>query len=147
MDKRGYSSQLAYQLVWLSGHVPFAVAQQILEQLTQLHIGATTIWGQAQDHGERLRQYHLAQQQQTSVERTRWTQAQYDAFSKRSISIDGGMVNIRAEGWKEFKVGLVSDFEQHWDTDSPHVKLIDKIGGGLLMLFALSDNISDLSLK
>ena len=125
MDKRGYSSQLAYQLIWLSGYVPFTVAQTILEQMAQLRISASTIWEQVQDHGKRLQQYQLVQQEQTSVERTRWNQDQYDPFSQRCISIDGGMVNIRGEGWKEFKVGLVSDFERRWQTDTPSIKLVN----------------------
>ena len=126
MDSRGYSPQFAYQLVWLSGHVPFAVASQIVEQLAQVVIGTTTFWEQTQAYGERLQQHQQSQEQQTSVERTRWNQIQYDPFLKRCVSIDGGNVHIRGEGWKEFKVGLVSDFERHWDIDKPSVNLINQ---------------------
>lgn len=125
VDSRGYSSQFAYQIVWLSGQVPFAVAHQIFAELAQVSIGATTVWEQTQVYGERLGQHQHKQEQQTGVERTRWDQAQYNAFDTRCISIDGGNIHIREEGWKEFKVGVVSDFERQWDRDKPHVKLLN----------------------
>ena len=125
VDARGYSSQFAYQVVWLSGHVPFAVVSQIFAQLTQRSIGSTTIWEQTQGHGERLVAHQEGQERQTRVERTRWNQQDYDPFSKRCLSIDGGMIHIRQEGWKEFKVGLVSDFESLWQQDKPSVRLLN----------------------
>jgi len=125
VDARGYSSQFAYQMVWLSGHVSFAVAHQIFEQLAQVSIGTSTIWEQTQEYGERLVEYEASQQRHTSVERTRWNQHQYDPFLKRCLSIDGGMIHIREEGWKEFKVGLVSDFERQWQNDKPSVRLLN----------------------
>lgn len=125
MDSRGYSSQFAYQVVWLSGHVPFAVVSQIFAELSQLSLGTTTIWEQTQVHGERLVTCQETQQRQTSVERTRWNQQKYDPFLKRCLSIDGGMIHIRKEGWKEFKVGLVSDFMHQWQQDKPSVRLIN----------------------
>ena len=124
VDARGYSSQFAYQVLWLSGHVPFAVASQLLEQLAQVALGTTTIWEQIQVHGERLVAYQATQQGQTGVERTRWDHHHYDPFLKRCLSMDGGMIYIREEGWKEFKVGLVCDFERQWHNDQPGVRLL-----------------------
>lgn len=112
-------------MVWLSGHVPFAVVSQIFEQLALMSIGTTTIWEQTQAHGERLLRHEESHQQHTGVERTRWDHHQYDPFLKRCMSIDGGMIHIREDGWKEFKVGLVSEFEPHWQTDKPSVRLLN----------------------
>lgn len=125
MDARGYSSQFAYQVVWLSGHVSFAVAHQIFGQLAQVSLGTTTIWEQTQAYGKRLVEYEEKQQEHTSMERTRWNSDHYDPFLKRCVSIDGGMLHIRQEGWKEFKVGLVSDFERQWQHDKPSVRLLN----------------------
>ena len=113
-------------MLWLSGQVSFAVASQIFEQLAQVSLGISTIWEQTQAHGERLLEYEESQQEHTSVERTCWNQHQYDAFLKRCISIDGGTIHIRGEGWKEFKVGLVSDFERQWQKDKPSVSLVNQ---------------------
>ena len=66
VDSRGYSSQFACQVVWLSGQVTFAVASQILEQLAQVSMGSTTIWEQTQVYGERLLQLETRQQQHSN---------------------------------------------------------------------------------
>lgn len=125
LDNRGYSPQLSYQFVWLSGLVSFAHAQQILEDIGQVHVATTTLWEQVQAHGERLQACVSKQQAQVSVERTRWNAQDYDRQKKRCISVDGGMVCIREEGWKELKVGLVSDFERDWQSDPASVTLVD----------------------
>ena len=44
---------------------------------------------------------------------------------RRCVSIDGGMVCLREEGWKEMKVGLVSDYKTDWDHEPVAVKLLD----------------------
>ena len=125
LDERGYSPNLAYQLVWLSGLVTFAHAQQILEDIGQLSVATTTLWEQVQVHGERLSQYMSQSQQQVSVERTRWHSQHYAPKMKRCVSMDGGMVCLHDEGWKEMKVGLVSDFETDWECDPANVKLVE----------------------
>jgi hypothetical protein len=103
---------LSYQVVRLSGLVPFAQVEQILAEVGQIQIGTTSIWEQMQVHGERLHQMVTDEQAHVSVERTRWLQQAYDPFLTRCISIDGGMVCILGEGWKELKVGLVSGLAQ-----------------------------------
>ena len=71
MDGSGYRSALSYQLVWLSGLVPFAQAQQIVEEGGQGPVRKTSIWEQTQAHGERLQRGLHREQQQVRVERTR----------------------------------------------------------------------------
>lgn len=125
LDERGYSPNLSYQLVWLSGLVTFAHAQQILEDIGQLGVATTTLWEQVHSHGARLHAHTLENQAHVSVERTRWHSQHYDPKMTRCVSIDGGMVCLREEGWKEMKVGLVSDFKTDWDSDPTSVKLMD----------------------
>ena len=125
LDERGYSPHLSYQLVWLSGLVTFAQAQQILEDIGQLKVATTTLWEQVQHHGARLHASVLQHQTRVSVERTRWHSQHYDPNMTRCVSMDGGMVCLRDEGWKEVKVGLVSDFETDWESDPARVKLVD----------------------
>lgn len=90
LDERGYSPNLSYQLVWLSGMVPFAHAQQILADIGQLEVATTTLWEQVQHHGARLHAHILDNQAHVSVERTRWHSQHYDPQMTRCISIDGG---------------------------------------------------------
>lgn len=127
LDDRGYSQALSYQVVWLSGLVSFGEVEQILAEVGQMAIGKTCIWEQTQVHGERLAQKMARQQQAVSVERTRWVHQQYDPFLTRCVSMDGGMVCILGEGWKELKVGLVSAVEADWQATKPTVRLKDMV--------------------
>jgi len=127
LDGRGYSQALSYQVVWLSGLVSFAEVEQILAEVGQMAIGKTCIWEQTQVHGERLAQKMRTQQQTVSVERTRWVHQKYDPFLTRCVSMDGGMVCILGEGWKELKVGLVSAVEADWQASKPTVRLKEMV--------------------
>jgi hypothetical protein len=132
LDARGYSSGLSYQVVWLSGLVPFAQVQHILVEVGQITVSKTTLWEQTQEHGDRLQQVVKAEQKQVSVERTRWLHQRYDPFLTRCVSMDGGMVCILGEGWKELKVGLVSGVEPDQTAHQPTVRLKDMAYGAVI---------------
>jgi hypothetical protein len=102
------SPDLARQVVWLSGLVAYDKASQVLERIGGYHVPTTTVWAQVEQHGERLVAHQAAQQQQVSLERTAWETQRYAHDLRKGISLDGGMVNVRDEGWKELKVGVVS---------------------------------------
>lgn len=125
LDGRGYSSELSYQVVWLSALVPFSEVHQILSEIGQIGIGATTLWEVNQVHSERLHQAQLSEHEHVSVERTRWNSQLYDPFSCRYVSMDGGMVCILKEGWKELKVGVVSEIEQDFTTSESPAHLVN----------------------
>jgi len=68
-----------------------------------------SLWNTTQRAGERLVTRVECQAAQVSLERTAWDNEQYAPATRKAVSMDGGMVNVRAEGWKELKVGLVAD--------------------------------------
>jgi hypothetical protein len=88
--------------------VTYAKVSQVLQRVGNYCLPTTTVWEQVQQQGERLVSEQTRQQSQVSVERTQWEQARYDSHLRKGVSLDGGMVNIRHEGWKELKVGVVS---------------------------------------
>src|SRR5258708_28453938 len=51
-----------------------------------------------------------------SLERTAWENHLYAPEARKTVSMEGGMVNVRGEGWKELKVGLVADIPAVSDT-------------------------------
>src|SRR5258708_40214196 len=86
----------------------YAKVNQVLQRVGNYCLPTPTVWEQVQQQGERLVAKQTRQQSQVSVERTHWEQARYDSQLRKGVSLDGGMVNIRDEGWKELKVGVVS---------------------------------------
>lgn len=95
-------------MVWLSGLVTDGQVSQVLERIGGYQVPTTTVWEQVQQAGERLVAKQTRQERQVSLDRTQWEQPRYDSQLRKGVSLDGGMVNIRSEGWKELKVGVVS---------------------------------------
>jgi hypothetical protein len=81
---------------------------QVLERIGHDQLPPSTLWEHVQQQGERLVAYQEHQQGQVSMERTAWESQRYAPEARKGVSLDGGMVNIRGEGWKEFKTGVVS---------------------------------------
>ena len=76
-------------------------------------MSASSIWRQRQKHGERLQTYDERQQEQVSVGRIQLPDARHDHDQRKGVSMDGGMVNIRGEGWRELKVGTGMRWNAH----------------------------------
>jgi hypothetical protein len=92
-------------MVWLSGMVTsYEAAAAVFERVTGRTIPGVSVWRQTQRHGERLKAYREQQQAQVQPERVVLPEAAHDHQQRKGISMDGGMVHLRGEGWKEFKV-------------------------------------------
>jgi hypothetical protein len=113
LQHNSLSPLLARDAVWLSSLLPYEQAQQVLARIGGYTLPTTTLW----DHTQRVGQNWLTTQQQrvVSVERTRWETDRYQAQGRKSVSMDGGMVHVRGEGWKELKVGVVGTFLPPWE--------------------------------
>jgi hypothetical protein len=96
-------------MVWLAAHMPFEAAAEAFRRLARRPVPTDAIWAVTQQHGERLK-HHVAQQQaQVGVERVVLPPAEADHARPLGVSLDGGKVNIRGQGWKEFKAGAIFD--------------------------------------
>lgn len=113
-----YSPALQREMVWLASLVPYEQAAAIGQRIGGYALAATSIWEQTQRHGERLQAVVEGQRQQVSVERTRWEHRRYDPHARKAVSMDGGMVHVRGEGWKELKVGMVGRLEPAAERDT-----------------------------
>lgn len=129
LDRSAYSRELARRMVWLSGLLPYAQCAAVFEQIGERLIPASSIWRQTQQHGERLYAYVQHQQEQVSVERVVLPAVQDDHDQRKAVSMDGGMVNIRGEGWRELKIGAVFDVETHLERN-PQTQQLDEMAHG-----------------
>jgi hypothetical protein len=109
LDASGYSRELSKQMVWLSGLLPYAQAEQVFTRIGHRHIPATSLWRHTQKHGTRLKKWVEQTQEQVDLTRIILADERQDHQQPKGISMDGGMVNIRGEGWKEFKAGTIFD--------------------------------------
>ena len=125
-----YSRGMAQQMVWLSGLLPYQRCVEVFERIGQCQVAVSSVWRLSQAYGERLLKTAQHQQAQVSPERVQLGAAASDHSQVKGVSLDGGMVNIRGEGWKEMKVGAVYDVVLHLErdertgeyTDFPHAQ-------------------------
>ena len=109
MGKTAFSPALTRQMVWLAGMLPYQQAAEVFKRIGKRQLCPTSIWEHVKRHGARLTDYVEHQQELVSVERTVLPAARDDHEQRKGVSMDGGMVHIRDEGWKEMKVGAVYD--------------------------------------
>jgi hypothetical protein len=118
------SGGMSQQVVWLSGLLPYQAVQAVLHHTRQPVLPVTSIWEEVQRQGERLVEQAGREREQVNVERTQWDHQRYNPLQAKSISMDGGMIYLRGEGWKELKAGVVADLEHHWHrADQPVFQL------------------------
>ncbi len=125
-----YSREVARQRVWLSGLLPYAQCEQVFERIGERFMPASRLWRQTQRHGAHLQTYVEQQREQVGVERVVLPAALQDPDQRKAVSMDGGRVNIRGEGWREWKVGTVFDVETRLERN-PHTQELDDLAHGV----------------
>jgi hypothetical protein len=117
---RNWSEGLAKEAVWLSGVVDsFEEAETIFRRIGQVSMSDSTIWRQVEKWGEGFRQLEQERQAQASAVPLRGEVivGQTHQAGQMGVAMDGAMVHILGEGWKELKVGCVFDIEQRLVVD------------------------------
>jgi hypothetical protein len=98
-------------MVWLGALLPYQQCEAVWERIAERILPASSIWRQVQIHGERLEKYVKEEGEQVCVERVVLPDLRHDHHEPKMVSMDGGFINIRGQGWREMKVGAVSDIE------------------------------------
>lgn len=124
LDNSGYSPGLVKIMVWLSGQLPYEEAAQVLARVGRQIVSASSLWRRTQAHGARL-QAHMENQQVPPLTGG-LDVGLIDHEQPQGVSMDGGMVNIRDEGWKEFKVGATFTVEPCQQLDPMTQELVDQ---------------------
>lgn len=130
LERSVFTKEVARQMVWLSGLLPYEQCEAVFAQIGELWLSASSIWRQTQKHGQRLLEYVETQREQVSVERIQFPDERHDHNQRKGVSIDGGMVNIRNEGWRELKVGTVFDVDVRLDRN-PQTGELDEMAHGV----------------
>lgn len=119
MREQHWSEAVAQQSVWLYGQVDDDLAEQILQKLGGIPISDTSIWRRAQKWGEpiRLAERLRAQAAVGLPQRGQIIRGQIPHERPMGVGMDGGMIHVREEGWKELKVGTVFDIVQETAPD------------------------------
>lgn len=130
LNQTAYSQQLAQKMVWLSGLLPYEQCAAVFMEIGERFIPASSIWRQTQQHGQRLQAYVEHQRDQVSVERVVLPDGRHDHDQRKGVSLDGGMMTIRGDGWREMKVGAVFGVETRLERN-PQTRQLDEMAQGI----------------
>ena len=127
MWDRHWSEPVAKHAVWLSGLVEFEEAESILEKIGQIVILDSSVWRRVETRGERGKAAEAVQRATATALPPRSEIVTGEACQPKEmgVAMDGAMVPIRAEGYKELKVGCVFDLEVRPTRDQQTGDLID----------------------
>lgn len=106
-----YSPRLARIVTWLGGQVSFEQTRKILEQIGGITVSKSSVWRRMQTWGARLLAEIVGEQARQLVAARTWSTPGQRLLAKgpMGIGIDGALIHLRGEGWKEFKLATVFD--------------------------------------
>ncbi len=136
------SEQVAKYAVWLIGQVDDDFAEQVFAKIGGLSICDTSIWRRQRQWGEQIRVNEAVRAEAASALPVRG-QAGPTALrdgQDRGVAMDGGMIFVREEGWKELKAGCVFDMalqpeivketgETEWYAHAVNTSYLGVLGG------------------
>ena len=110
---RSCSEALAKLMVWLYGQVEDDLAEQILHQVGGITVSDTSIWRQGQEWGEKIKAMEEARIATAMVvqEYGGVVRGESKTAQRMGVAMDGTMIHVREEGWKELKVGCIFEAE------------------------------------
>lgn len=120
VKERNWSESIIREATWLSGKAgSFEEAEEILRRIAKIEMDDSTIWRHVEKRGEIMREAEEKRKEKALTlpqvgERPRQPSPGADYMG---VGMDGAMVNIREEGWKEFKVGTVYQIEKRPNRD------------------------------
>jgi len=118
---------VAQVLTWLSGQLPYREVCAVLERVVHINVSASTVWREVQSRGEALRVAEAPQEVGAVVfEGGPADGVRREGSAERlGCSLDGGMVHIRDEGWKELKVGVIFEVASQEGVDVRSKKCVE----------------------
>jgi hypothetical protein len=108
-----WSAEVARQSVWLSGLVAFGDAARILQEIGQVNTSKSSVWRLSQTWGGK---YQAETEQAIQAVHNLGGRDQIMAgetsnLERMGASMDGAMVYVLEEGWKELKLGTIFKVE------------------------------------
>ena len=89
----------------------FAMAHQILKRIGQIEMSQPSIWRCTQEAGEQFQSVEKAARSRACALPEQWTPPlrAEGADQRMGVAMDGALIHIREEGWKDVKLGVVFD--------------------------------------
>lgn len=118
---------MAKQAVWLSGLVTFEQAAEILTRVGQSPISSSSVWQRSAKWGKQLKAVEAQQRAIANAlpARSEVVPGEVSTEQVLGAAMDGAMVHVREEGWKELKTGCVFEVEVRPTLDQASGEMMD----------------------
>ncbi|MFN3762051.1 MAG: UPF0236 family transposase-like protein [Anaerolineae bacterium] len=119
LKDRHWSEGVVKEAVRLSALMPYEQVAETLERVGQISISAATVWRLAQEYGEEFRRWEERERKAANAlpSEEEKPERKQQPGKRMGVAMDGGMIHIRGEGWKEVKVGSVFEVAQRQGMD------------------------------
>lgn len=109
----GRSPWLARLTTWLGAQLPYGQTSVVLAEVGGISLSKSTCWRIMQECGEALGQELSAEEGQVKAAAWEWSTPGGCLIAKgpMGVTLDGAMIHLLDEGWKEFKVACIFDVE------------------------------------
>jgi len=105
--EKHWSEQIAKLAVWLSGLMPYDRAAETLQRVGQIDISTSSVWRRVENWGAKMQAVEARQQVKAYELEEPRPHDPNRSLGKMGVAMDGAMIHIQKEGWKELKVGCV----------------------------------------
>lgn len=125
--ERKLSEGVARLATWLSGLLPFREASEVLRKVGGIEVSYSSVWREAQVRGEQIREAEAPSNVEVVEleEEPLATATEQRAAKRMGSGLDGGMMYIKGEGWKEVKVGVIFDVAHKKRLDERSKELVE----------------------
>lgn len=108
----GFTPQVKRLAVKLAAIMPYGWAEELLSELAEIGMCGSRIWTQVQQAGGAVNAHLKAQAEQANAlpNSDEISPGVAKTAMRLAATMDGAKLNIRAEGWKEAKIGCIFEF-------------------------------------
>jgi len=119
LPEKHWSAGVVRRVTWLSSRLSYGEVCEVLAEEGDVALSKSTVWGLVQTWGAAIGQALAAEETEIKTAAREWSTpgGPVQPGERMGVALDGAMMNIREEGWKEFKVGCVYDVELRRERD------------------------------
>lgn len=113
LNDKHWSEGVAQKAVKYSAKMSYADATEALQELAQIEISENSVWRLTQHWGEALKRVEEKEDEQANgiIESLATGKVETKSDPRLGAAMDGSMIYIRGEEWKELKVGCFFEVE------------------------------------
>ena len=99
--EKHWSEQISKLAVWLSGMMPYEQAAETMQRVGQIDISTSRVWRRVENWGAKMQAVEARQQVKAYELAEPRPHDPNQSLGKMGVAMDGAMIHIRKEGWKE----------------------------------------------